>query len=386
LRQTRHPPKTLARSNRPSLDLAHRRDTIALVKISRSLTLFALIITAGILPAIAAPYAGLLGVLDQFDSAPATGPAEAPMPVRRLPGATNAPPPVWPGSGLSQHPFLYYTEGNNVLYVVNHGRVAWTFALPRGGEIDDAWMLSNGHIILTKMTNCCEITPDKQIVWTYTPPPGTQVHACQPIGRDRVMIVQNGLPPHMIILDKKDNSVVMQHELPAVSATDPKSVHTQYRNCRVTGQGTYLIACLRQDKVIEYDRDWKQIWSVDSVTPWTAVRLKNGNTLIAGDNHGYVHEVSPAGQVVWAVETNTLPGIKLHDVQTADRLENGDTIICNRSGARGNDPFAAVQFVEVTPDKKVVWVLQDYKDLPSCTGIQLLDEPGDPEVPGDLQR
>ena len=307
------------------------------------------------------------------------------MPVRNLPPETNA-VPHWPGDGLAQHPLLYYGEGNNVLYVVNHGKVIWSYAFPRGGEIDDAWLMSNGHIILTKMKQCYEVTPDKQIVWTYVPPETNEIHTCQPIGLDKVMIIQNGLPPHLIILNKKDNAVVVQHELPAVSATDPKTIHPQYRNCRVTGQGTYLLACLKQNRVIEFDKDWKQIWSVDAQTPWAAVRLKNGNTLIAGDNAGSVHEVNPKGEIVWAVEKNDLPGIQLHDVQTAQRLANGNTIICNRAGGRGNNPFNAVQVVEVTPDKKIVWALQEHQVLPSCTAVQLLDELGVPENPGELQR
>jgi len=326
-------------------------------------------------------------VLAQFQHAPARGADEAEMPARKLPVGTNAVAvPQWPGSGLAQHPFLYYGEGNNVLYVVNHGRVVWTYAFPHGGEIDDAWLMSNGHIILTKMTDCYEVTPQKEIVWSYHCPTNTQIHTCQPVGLDRVMVVQNGLPPHMIVLNKKDNSVMMSHELPAVSLADEKTIHPQYRNCRITGQGTYLIACLKQDKVIEYDQNWKEIWSVDSVTPWAAVRLKNGNTLIAGDNHAYVHEVNPQGKIVWSIGTNDLPDMHLRDIQTADRLGNGNTLICNRGGGRANNPFAVAQVIEVTPDKKAVWVLQDYMNLPSCTGIQLLDEPGTPEKPGDLQR
>jgi aryl-phospho-beta-D-glucosidase BglC (GH1 family) len=327
-----------------------------------------------------------LTFLKRFESAPAVGPEEAPMPARAMPDPNTNTVPQWPGRGLGQHPFLYYGEGNNVLYVVNNGKVAWTYAFARGGEIDDAWLMSNGHIILTKMRQCYEVTPDKKIVWTYTPPETNEIHTCQPVGLDKVMIVQNGLPPHMIILNKKDNSVAMQHELPAVSANDPKTVHPQYRNCRVTGQGTYLIACLKQNKVIEYDKEWKEIWSVDAQTPWAAVRLKNGDTLISGDPGAYVHEVNPKGEIVWGIEKNELPGIPLHDVQTANRLANGNTIICNRGGGRGGDRFAAVQVVEVTPEKKVVWVLQDYVNLGPCTGIQLLDEPGTPEIPGELAR
>jgi hypothetical protein len=42
--------------------------------------------------------------------------------------------------------------------------------------------------------------------------------------------------------------------------------------------------------------------------------------------------------------------------------------------------------VEVTPDKKVVWVLEDWKTLGPATAIQVLDDPGIPENPGDCQR
>jgi len=329
--------------------------------------------------------------LDQFVGAPARGPAEATQPARTLPGPSTNPataPDHWPGHGLAQHPFLYYGEGNNTVFVINDGKVIWTYTFPRGGEIDDAWMLSNGHIICTASSHCYEVTPDKQIVWTYDCPAGTQIHALQPVGLDQVMVVENGLPPHLYILNKKDNSKALSHELPAISATDPKTVHTQFRNCRITKDGTYLLPFLKEGRIIEYDKDWNQIWEYKTVMPWSAVRLQNGNTLIPGDNQAYVREVDKDGKIVWSIEKNDLTsmGIVLRDVQTANRLANGNTVFCNRGGSDKTHRFDYVQVVEVTPDKKVVWVLQDWINLTSASGIQLLDEPGIPEKPGDLQR
>jgi len=329
----------------------------------------------------------MLSALKQFEHAPAKGPDEATLPARPLPDAsslTNL--PKLRGGGLKRHPFLYYGEGNNTLYVVNHGRVIWTYEFPKGGEIDDAWMLSNGHIVCTTMNHCYEVTPDKKIVWSYDCPTNTQIHALQPVGLDQVMVVENGLPPHLYILDKKDNSRTLEHELPAISATDQKTVHTQFRNCRVTAQGTYLLPFLKEGRIVEYDKDWTQIWTVDAETPWSAVRLKNGNTLVPGDNHAYVHEINPKGEIVWSIEKTDLPDIQLRDVQTANRLANGNTVFCNRGGASKDNRFAVVQLVEVTPDKKVVWALRDWMNLGSATGVQLLDEPGLPENPGELQR
>src|ERR1017187_1103298 len=255
----------------------------------------------------------ILSVLAQFENAPTKVPSEANMPHRILP--VNPFATSWPGGGLAQHPFLFYGEGNNVLYVVNHGRVVWTYAFPPGGEIDDAWMLSNGHIVCTTQSDCYEVTPLKEIIWTYHCPLPAQIHTLQPVGLNQIMVVENGLPPHLYLLNKKDNSKALPRELPAISATDPKTIHAQFRNCRITAQGTYLLPFLVEGRIVEYDQNWKEIWSVKFEMPWSAVRLKNGNTLIPGDPHGFVHEVNSRGEIVWAVEKNTLPGIVLDDVQ-----------------------------------------------------------------------
>ena len=42
--------------------------------------------------------------------------------------------------------------------------------------------------------------------------------------------------------------------------------------------------------------------------------------------------------------------------------------------------------VEITPDKKVVWVLQDWKNLGDATAVQILDDPGIPENPGESEH
>jgi hypothetical protein len=67
--------------------------------------------------------------------------------------------------------------------------------------------------------------------------------------------------------------------------------------------------------------------------------------------------------------------------QTCTRLANGNTIICSRGG-NGNGP----QLVEVTRDKKVVWVLQDWSNLGPATAVQILDDPGIPENPGQSEH
>src|SRR4051812_24364342 len=342
------------------------------------------------LPAPAGPAASspLASVLDQFadPAVPARGPAEAEPIPRSWPEPTAL--PALPGSGLGQHPMLYAGEGYNTLFVVNRGKVIWTYSTGKGGEIDDVWLMTNGHILYTKMRYVEEITPRKEVVWHYDAPEGTEIHSAQPVGLDKVLLVRNGLPPKLMIFDKARNAVELEHDLPALSLDDLKTVHPQFRRVRMTARGTYLLPFLKMGKVVEYDKEWKEVWSHEVPTPWAAVRLKNGNTLMAVEREKLAREVNPKGETVWQFSQADLPpGIVFHNIQTADRLANGNTVIFSSTGGvKKEERHTPIQLVEVTPDKKVVWVLQDWKNLGPATTAQFLDEPGVPEHPGDLQR
>jgi hypothetical protein len=175
-----------------------------------------------------------------------------------------------------------------------------------------------------------------------------------------------------------------------VSLTDPKTVHPQFRRIRMTAAGTYLCPCLKMDKVVELDNDFKEIWSYAISTPWVAVRLHNGNTLIADERDRLVREVSPKGETVWEFSQKDIPAeakIVLNNIQTTDRLANGNTVLFSHiAGKTKEDRPNLIQAIEVTPEKKIVWVLQDWKNLGPATTAQFLDQPGIPERPGDLQH
>jgi PQQ-like domain len=294
-----------------------------------------------------------------------------------------------PGKGLAQHPFLYCGEWQQrgkteqTIYVLRDGKVAWTYSIPATEELGDCTMLSNGNILFSRRLGASEITPDKKTIWNYEAPPNTEIHTAYPVGKDRVVLMQNGNPAKLLLISKATGRA--EKEL-ILQTARPENVHGQFRHIRTTKAGTFLVAHLDLGKVVEYDADGKEIWSVPAPSAWAAVRLKNGNTLISGNQHGYVREVNTKGETVWEVNKNDLPGITLYTVQEADRLANGNTVICNWPGSL---PLAdwpnVVQVIEVTRDKKVVWALRDWKTLGPASSIQLLDEPGSPEN-GDLQR
>ena len=326
--------------------------------------------------------------IDRFTAAdvPVFGSAETVSPMGKW---TNAPTPAGlPGNGLAQHPMLYVGENYTKMFLVNDGKVLWTYQTGKGYEYDDVWMLSNGNILFTRMQYVAEITPDKKVVWRYdcSVPAGTnhtEVHTCQPIGLDKVMFVLNGIPPRLMVVNTKTGAVEVNHELPYNQELNPKLIHGEFRRARYTAQGTYLVSYLSSGKVVEFDKDFNQIWSYPIRSPWAALRLKNGNTLITDEHDSLTRELNPKGETVWEFTTNDVPeAFKFAQApQSCTRLANGNTIFCSRGGA-GKGP----QIVEVTPDKKVVWVLQDWQNLGDATAVQILDDPGVPEIPGESEH
>ena len=223
------------------------------------------------------------------------------------------------------------------------------------------------------------MTPDKRLVWRRDCLDGEEYHTIQPIDPDRVIMAVNAPVPCCMIVNTRTGGVEYRHDIPY---ENPGWVHGHFRRFRMTGRGTFLVPYLSLNKVVEYDRDFNALWRYHIDQPWAAVRLKNGNTLINDEYHGLVREVAPDGRTAWEISLGELPAeARLRDCQSCVRLSSGNTILCSR----GNNGLAP-QMVEVTPDKKVVWCLNDWRELGPCTAVQILNDPGNPESPGDLQR
>ncbi len=343
-----------------------------------------LLTVAGLLSACAgAPGPTVMAQLPRFSApgVPAVGPAEVAIPPKASATPNPPIPPNLPGRGLAQHPMLYIGEGDNRIYILNKGKVVWTYSTGPGNELDDVWMLSNGNILYSRMQYVAEVTPEKQVVWRYDVPAGTELHAAQPIGLDKVLFILNGDPAKLMVMNIKTGQVEVQHDL-LDSRPPDRSVHAEFRRARYTSQGTYLIPYLEKDQVVEYDKDFNVVWQYNIPTPWAAVRLKNGNTLITDEHDILTREVNPKGETVWELKPEDLPeAYRFGNTQSATRLSNGNTIICSRGG-KNRGP----QLVEVTPDKRVVWVLQDWQHLGPATAVQVLDDPGLPEIPGQSEH
>jgi outer membrane protein assembly factor BamB len=286
-----------------------------------------------------------------------------------------------PGNGLAQHDFLYAGESHNRrVFIVKNGKVVWLYDDPAGkGEVSDAVLLSNGNVLIAHQFAINLISPEKKILWNYDAPSGTEIHTAMPIGNNHVLFVQNGDPALVKVINIATGEIKKQFQVPV---GNPKNTHGHFRHARITAAGTLLIAHMDMNKVCEYNADGKEVWSFPADIPWSANPLKNGNVLIVDRQD--VREVNHRGETVFQFSRCDAGEFTFGSLQLAWRLPNGNTLINNWVN-EWNGPIdkshPPIQAVELTPDKKIVWVLKSWKDpdLGPATTIQILDELEVPE-------
>lgn len=254
--------------------------------------------------------------------------------------------------------------GKNLIHILDaQGNILWQYPAdsPR-----DVWVLPSGNVLFTHGRGVKEVTRDKQVVWEYSFPETSEIHACQPLADGTVMIAESG-PMRILEIDRQ-GKILKEVKLRSAET----HMHRQMRCCRKLADGHYLVGQYFDGVIREYDEDGAVVGEIKHSDAHAGLRLPNGNTLCSfGDAHRLV-EYDAQKKVVWSVEENDLPGSPLRFVGPAWRLPNGNTIICNWAGHGyvGQQP----QLVEITAEKKVVGELFDYVRLGTISGFFVLDQ------------
>jgi hypothetical protein len=288
-------------------------------------------------------------------------------------------PTILPGKGLKQYDFFYAGEQKNkAMYIIRNGKVTWSYIDTTGrGEVSDAVLMSNGNVVFAHQHGVSVITKDKKLVWNYTCPNDHEIHTTQPIGKHHIVYIENADTPKVKVVNITTGKLVNEFEIPVGDRT---KAHPQFRHARLTSKGTYLVAHMDLNKIIEYDFNGRQLSSIDFPFPWSAVELINGN-ILAVSNKNIVREINRKGETVWEFKPSHIPGYRFFGMQTACRLPNGNTVVNNWFNQwkryKIDSANLPVQFVEVTPGKNVVWALREWlspSNLGPSTVIQFLDD------------
>jgi hypothetical protein len=95
---------------------------------------------------------------------------------------------------------------------------------------------------------------------------------------------------------------------------------------------------------------------------------------------GTVREMNAKGDTVWMYSMNDNPEYHIGSSQIAIRRPNGNTVIndwFNQWSGKIDARNLPLQFIEVTPEKKIVWALRSWMEpynLGPATIIHFLDD------------
>jgi hypothetical protein len=262
-----------------------------------------------------------------------------------------------------------YTAGN-VFIVSPEGKVQWEYKT--GGHCNELWVLPNGNLLFNTGHAIKEVTRAKEVVFDYESK--SEIYAAQRLANGNTFIGECNAGR----LIEVTPALEIVKELRLIpEGTD--GGHLFMRNARKLANGHYLVCLCGAQVVKELDANGKVVLEIPANGgPHSAIRLPNGNTLIAtGDHSGTpkVFEADKNGKVVWLLKDGDLPGINFYFMAGLHRLPNGNTVFTDWLGHRhfGEAPH----LIEVTPDKKVVWTFADHKTMRTISSVQVLDVPGD---------
>lgn len=285
------------------------------------------------------------------------------------------------------HRFVAADSSRKILAIVaEDGSTEWQRKI---GPLHDLHVLPNGNLLFQDTwTHVLEVNPrTDETVWEYEAKDDpsnadrrVEIHAFQRLTDGNTMIVESGSAR---ILEVSGAGKIVKNI--ALKVADPHP-HRDTRLVRKLDNGHYL-ACHEGDGVIrEYSAIGQVVWEYEvplfgrkraeghgveafGNQCFSAIRLENGNTLIGTGNGHSVIEVTTAGQVVWSLHQNDLPGIQLAWVTSLQLLQDGHILI-NNCHAGPENP----QLIEVDRDKNVVWQFKDFERFGNAlTNSILLD-------------
>lgn len=276
-------------------------------------------------------------------------------------GASPAEPPASaPAAPAVTHRFLAF--GAETRIVEADGSTSWRYPEPTR----DGQMLANGNLLLVLSRSTqrphgavVEVVPDPAGNGgrTVLELAGTQseVNTAQRLDDGTTMLVEAGDRPRILVLDAKGAVVA---ETPIRSQTTDH--HMESRMTRRLASGNYLVPQLLDRVVREYTPKGEIVAELRTpdeprdAWPFTAIRLADGSTLVTCTHANMVVEFDAKGAIAWQLSNADLGRPLLNDPCGAQRLPNGNTVICSYAIGDGG-----TKLVEVTRDKKVVWTFSE---------------------------
>ncbi len=267
---------------------------------------------------------------------------------------------LWSQKTVPEITHSFFIAGPQFTGIIGEaGEVIWD---SKKAGARDGYILKNGHILICWGDEVREYNRKKEVILSYKKTEesmelGTAVR----LSNGNTMITESGYKPRIVEINKKGKVV---KSIPLKPETD--NIHMQTRMARKLKNGNYLVPHLLAFAVKEYQPDGTIVktFSTDyekfggrkaETWPFTAIRLKNGNTLVTLTHGNRVVELNSKGQIIWEINNALYDEDPLVDPCGAQRLPNGNTVIASYGAQKG------IKIFEVDSNKNIVWTYNNFR-------------------------
>jgi hypothetical protein len=225
----------------------------------------------------------------------------------------------------------------------------------------DGYVLPNGNILICWGDEVREYNGDKQVIFNFKKSAAeNELGTAVRLKNGNTLITESGKQPRLLEVDQLGQIKI---SVPLLPETD--NFHMQTRMARKLPTGNYLVPHLLAFSVKEYTpsgnivntfkTDLEALGGREAENwPFTAIRLKNGNTLVTLTHGNKVVEFNPQGAIVWKISNDDFEEKPFKDPCGAQRLPNGHTVIASYGASEG------IRLFEVDNNKKIVWTYNGY--------------------------
>jgi len=178
-------------------------------------------------------------------------------------------------------------QGRKIAEYDFQGKAHWEQSL--NGNPIGVQRLPNGNTFVVMQNRLEEFSRDNKRVWEYANPNGSIFRARKTMNGEVIFVTNDG---NLSRLDPQTSKVLASFNVGRVP--------TLFGNIDVLPNGNVLVPLYADNRVVEFDRNGRQVGQFNVNNPSSACRLPNGNTLVASQSSRQIIEFDRDGRQRWS--------------------------------------------------------------------------------------